>query len=231
MLRPAKKSQKGFTIIELMLASAVFSVTLLIALNGFLQIGRLFYKGVSNTQTQNASRQILNEVTKSLQVSPAPSLQLEANGYNYYCLNGNRFTYTRAEGGAAIMLDISKDQNLASGEDGGNFGLLKDTLPGSNACAAPCEAGSCPSGAIPFNDPVELLGNKMRLGQLEIVSQPSTPNLYNVTVMVIYGDDESLEFSGGTDNPETAACKGNLSNQQFCSVSTLATSVYKGLQP
>lgn len=224
-----KHRSGGFTIIELLLATAVFSVTLLIALNGFLQVGRLFYKGVSNTQTQNASRQILNEVTRSLQLSPEVSLLQSANSgggqYYFYCLGNSRYTYTRGEDGSAIKVDSSQSPSYNTGANGGNFGLFKDSLAGSNACESPV------SMPLDTGNGVDLLGNKMRLGQLAITSEPTSPNLYNITVTVIYGDNESLDFPDGVSRPDTARCSGNLSNQQFCAVSTLTTSIFKGLQP
>lgn len=216
------RKQSGFTIIELLLATAVFSATLLIALNGFLQIGRLFYKGVSNTQTQNATRQVLNEVSRNLQLSPEVTLaesdtpELDDKFY-YYCLGDSRYTYVRGEGGRAVKVDQTVPRNYTAAE--GNFGLFKDEV---NGCESPATEPLSASG-------VDLLGNKMRLGQLKITN-PS-PNLYNITVTVIYGDDESLEFPDGLGSPATARCTGSSSSQQFCSVNTLTTSVYKGIQP
>ena len=231
------KKGAGFTIVELMLATAVFSVTLLIALNGFLQIGRLFYKGVSNTQTQSIARQVLNDLSRNVQLSPEVSAQLSSpasgpGNYHYYCVGSNRYTYTTRSSGQAVAVDLNGTQNLSAG-DNANFGLIRDTLPGSSGCAAPC-VSSCPA---PFNNPQEMLGNKMRIGKLQICSPLSTTpgcpsnspeNVYNITVMVIYGDDDTLDYSGGPSNPDTASCKGGSTNQ-FCSVDTLSTGVYKGI--
>lgn len=233
--------ERGFTLIELMLATAVFSVTLLIALNGFLQIGRLFYKGVSNTQTSGITRQLLNEFSRNLQITPDfTGKQTASSGsgqYYYYCLNGNRYTYTRGSDGRAIMLDLSKPKNYSAGDDA-NFGLVKDSLPGTSSCAAPCDPdnlSSCGSSSIPLDKDnlVELLGNNMRVGELTLEEDTAsaTQNLYNIKIMLISGSDESLDFPDGFDRPDTARCAGGLSNQQFCSISQLTTSTYKGLDP
>lgn len=225
-----EKSSSGFTLIELMLASAVFALVLLIALNGFLQIGRLFYKGVSNTETQATARQIIDDLSGNIQVASEVSSQQSANGYYYYCLGNYRYTYTRTAAGEAVMVDLSQSRDYSAGNVDGNFGLLKDALSGSNACAAPCDSDmsvACPTGGIRFNKPIELLGNKQRLAELQITPHPSIADLYDVRLKVVYGDDSSLEFNPDASNPASAQCKGGLSNQQFCATSQLNTSVFK----
>src|SRR5579872_5826410 len=64
-----KLGQKGFTITELLVATAVFAGVLLLAVVGFIQIGRLFYKGVSVTQTRQDATQIMNSVTTDIRLS------------------------------------------------------------------------------------------------------------------------------------------------------------------
>jgi prepilin-type N-terminal cleavage/methylation domain-containing protein len=57
-----KRSEKGFTIAELTIASAIFSVVILTAVGGFLQMGRIFYKGVTLTSTQETANQIYQDI-------------------------------------------------------------------------------------------------------------------------------------------------------------------------
>lgn len=219
------RDEKAFTIVELLIATSVFSVVLLVALAGFLQIGHLFYKGVSTTQTATVANQIFSDISGNFHNSGNISSLQSANGYTYYCLGGNRYTLN-----IGFEVHSSDAPDHLSPSQGGNFGLLKDSLPGSSGCATPCDDISgipCPPGAVKFNNPSELLGNQMRLSALNI--QPDTsisPNYYSISIVVAYGDTDLL------DNPSSssAACKNNTAGTQYCSVTALNTGIYLGLQ-
>lgn len=219
----ATRGSEGFTVVELVIAAAVFSLILMAAQTGFIEIGRLFYKGVSVTQTQAIASDIVDQIKNDIQVAANVSLKQTANGYTYYCVGNNRYTVNI---GRQVDSSVSSDFSA-----NGNFGLLHDILPGDSACAAPC-SGSCPAGAVAFKSPSELLGGKMRLAQLSI-TQPyaaASPNLFNVSLVAVYGDDQALDYTDKTDL-STAFCSGGLSAQQFCSVSRLSSSAYKGVTP
>ncbi|MEX1995563.1 MAG: prepilin-type N-terminal cleavage/methylation domain-containing protein [Candidatus Saccharimonadales bacterium] len=213
----------GFTIAELLIATAIFSVILTGALVGFIQIGRMFYKGVSLTQTQDATKQVINSLRENIQLAASVSASQTGGGYSYYCVGNHRYTYKLGQ-----KVELSDSPNHAAT---GNFGLLHDILPGSSACATPC-AANCGDGAVAFNNPTELLGNKMRLGKFDIIQpDPSkTPGLYNLDIAVVYGEDDILNYTNKND-PSTAYCSGSLTNQQFCAVNKLSTTVYRGLHP
>src|SRR5665213_1030907 len=138
------RNNRGFTIIELLIATAVFSLVLLGALSGFLQTGRLFYKGVSLTQTQATAKQILDDVSTNIMNTGASKIASSPAGssYSYYCVGTVRYTYN-----PTIPVQLAQTQTLSAG---GNFGLLRDNV---NGCSAPCApSGGC---AQPFNNPVE----------------------------------------------------------------------------
>lgn len=215
------KKEGGFTIVELLIATAVFSVVLLGALAGFLEVGRLFYKGVSSTSTQTVANQILQDVSGSFRTNNnfAPG---GSNGYSYYCIGNSRYTYNINH-----ELDINAAPNHAAPSAGGNYGLLKDTLPGSSGCATPAAENipNPPPGSIRFQNPLEMLGDKMRLSAFNITQTSSTSNFYDVSVVVAYGDDDAFD---NLNDPNTIACNPRSGLEQFCSVSRLNTSLYKG---
>src|SRR3989304_3767728 len=68
-----QKSQGGFTVSELMIATAVFSILLLLSLAGFLQIGQLFYKGTNITQTSDAANQVVKSLKNDIAFDPESS--------------------------------------------------------------------------------------------------------------------------------------------------------------
>jgi type II secretory pathway pseudopilin PulG len=219
------KTMSGFTIIELLLATSVFSLVLLGALAGFLRTGNLFYKGISLTQTQAVTKQVLDDVSSNITSSEsveAPN-QDPTQGYTYYCIGSSRYTYIlNNEIGA-------QDSNYSSPSNGGNYGLLKDTLP-NNGCAQPCApGGSC---SAPLTNPVEMLSPNMRLSEFLICSQGNSSSLYTVSITVAYGDSSSLSFPNQSTptcaSPSFTApsCQGSTQTQQFCAVTSLSTSVY-----
>jgi hypothetical protein len=211
--------------VEVSIASTVFSIVLLVALTSFFTIGRLFYKGVSITQTQDAITQLYQDINGNFQSAASISPPQTGNGYSYYCVGNARYTYKIHN---MVSLDVAPDH-----APNGNFGILKDILPGnSSACAVPCnDQGStvCSPGTAKFDKPIELLGQKMRIEKFNI--QSNGASLYDISLVVAYGDDDVLEYAipGPPPDYSSVACKNDSSSQQFCSVSRLNTAIYRGL--
>jgi hypothetical protein len=222
-------SDSGFTVAELTIATTVFSVVLLTALAGFMQIGRIFYKGVTVTSTQETANQIYEDISGYFQnASSVSPLQRSSSGYRYYCIGGARFTFTVNKAvDSAAAADHSADK--------GNFGILKDILPGNSACDEPCNdlvsgpvSGSCTG--TPFRNPKELLGDKMRVLKFDITNPGgSNSNYYNITMALAYGDDEVLGYSTPGDWA-TGYCLNGSREQQFCSIANIDSGVIKGFQ-
>ena len=61
-----RAEQNGFTIIELLIATTVFSLILLISVAGILQISRMYYRGVTQSRTQETARSIIDEVGEAI---------------------------------------------------------------------------------------------------------------------------------------------------------------------
>lgn len=224
LIRPLKLDRptaSGFTIIELLIATTVFAVMLLLAQSIFVQIGHLFYRGVSISNTQETADHIFQDITGNFQNAVSVNSG-SSSGYTYYCIGNTRYTY---------QTSTTKSVDSSAGTDhsaGGNYGILKDILPGGGgACEPPCDAGSCPNGALAFINPVELLGDNMRLGQFSISQSTTTSNLYNISIIIAYGDNNSLSYKTAGD-PSTVYCQSDSQNN-FCAVSNINTSVFKGI--
>jgi prepilin-type N-terminal cleavage/methylation domain-containing protein len=234
-------ANSGFTIVELLVATAVFSLVLLVALTGFLQIGHLFYKGVSNAQTQDATRQIVNDISSNLKATPA-TVDIDtthlASGtpYSYFCAGSYRYTYATytnsslPQNGKPVQYISSLDKIYDPTDPKVNMGLVKERMA-SGSCPAPCVT-SPKNPAIPnvkcgsqppttTTTATEMLGNGMRIGQLSL--QKSTGTLYSLSVSIVYGDYSVLDYS---TSPPT--CAGKLSEQRFCAVNQINTSVFEG---
>ena len=195
------KKQQGFTIVELIMATAVFSVVLLLGLTGFIQVGKMFYKGVTLSQTRDASTDILQTVSNDLKFAS----QVTSNA-NIVCIGNHRYTK-----------NLNQKLSTADGP-ATNFALKRETFNNHADClntsVTPNATGS-----------PELLQNNMRISRFDInqVGNPAQ-NLYSINIKVIYGDDEDL-----TSTDASAQCKGTSVGTQFCAVSELSSTVYRGL--
>jgi hypothetical protein len=189
----------------------------------FLQIGRMFYKGITISQTKETAQHILDSVSADLQyantLSSSPLPADPSSPYKYICVGNSRYTYMMNH-----VIDASQDNWNDSQTK--SFGLIHD----SGGCAAPFTGNSLSTlqtnPAAPLRNPVEMLGNKMRLSDFSI-SQVAT-NLYNVNVYIAYGDDDVLNGLPATPNTAAApTCVSDLKSSEFCSITSLKTAISK----
>ena len=212
----------GFTTIELLIATTVFSVVLLLTLTGFFQIGQTFYSGVAQTQTSAAAKNILTSISEDIKFAPTvvPKTAIDAGGSPsgpfFLCLGNARYTFN-------LFTQLGADEeNLKDPKNPQHFGLLRDSLPG-NGCA--------PYTTAQLNNPQELLGAKMRLSALDIsptvaLDGSSVENLWTLRIKVAYGDDSALQSAGD----DQAACNTSVKTSQYCAVTELSSLAAKGFQ-
>jgi prepilin-type N-terminal cleavage/methylation domain-containing protein len=85
---------KGFTIIELLISTVIFSVILLVITGAIIQFGRIYYRGVVQSKTQERSRAIIDSVAKDLQFSKPNSFS-GAPGAGCYSIGNHSYVYTQ----------------------------------------------------------------------------------------------------------------------------------------
>ncbi len=212
------KGSAGFTIIELLVASAVFAVVIMVALSGFIEIGRLFYKGSVYTANQQAARNITDKVSSDMNASSTIlGPYATAGTKRYYCIGNIRYTFT-----------LGQALNLSAHDLTNNFGVLRDKVSGASSCANPFDAPAVPIAS----DAAELLGNKMRLNSFCISKNSSVSygNLYTISLNIVTGDDKFLTIKPNASPPLCMAtnsytCNSNLSVSQYCAANDLTTSV------
>lgn len=198
----------GFTIIELLLATAIFSAVIVVALASFLGVSRLFYKGVTTTQTQQTARHILDVVSSDIQSASTPvQVKSTTDGRSYTCIGSARYIYK-----------LNNPVNLGDHNDTEKFGLLRDSLPGNSSCLNPYVDDG--GGVLPPSNAVELLGNGMILSSLEI-SPFGNSTTYTLKIKLATGDDD-------LSTPE-ATCDSNLAASQNCAITELSTTVSEGI--
>lgn len=204
-----KNTQKGFTIIELMIATSVFGIVLVIAASGIVTIGRMYYKGITSSRTQEATRSVIETISSTLQLSDASSTSTGGGfpGAQSICFGQDRYTY--------IINSQVTDPSV--------IGLRYDVRPNLNDCSPLASGGS------------ELLRENTRL--LDFRVSLVTPGTYRINVKIAYGDNDLISTYdnngspiGGSGHPNetesrAASCKPGITGSSFCAVSELETVV------
>ncbi len=219
-------AEDGFTIVELMIATTIFSVILVIISAGVVAFTRDYYKAINSSTTQNAARTLIDTVTQAIQfndtdvvsapvaIPPAPPVQPTT-----YCIGGLQFDF--------------------------QLGVKVDTTYGAIWQTPTSSVGGCTPLSSPAASSQQLLGPNMRLSKFSI--QKLTDNLYTIDVRVVYGEDDLLcsphDIPGSCDpgygNLSTAqlaaardlTCKSQTGSQ-FCSQSELNTTAQvRGIAP
>lgn len=200
-----RQDSKGFTIIELMIATVVFSLVLLIIMGAIIQFGRIYYKGVIQSRTQERARAISDDIAKHIQFGKTATTTPDpATSTGYFCAGGQGYTYAL------------KVQRVGS-----QHGLVR-----TNTCSTPYPDMS--SGAALPSTATEMLGENMQLTELKV---RQFGDRYTVSVRVVYGEAGDFEGSGALPGGDpTKACKSITFGGQFCATSELTTTVTKRLK-
>jgi prepilin-type N-terminal cleavage/methylation domain-containing protein len=232
----SKSNQKGFTILELMIATMVFTVVFLGATTAILQIGKLYYKGVVTGRTQEVTRSLTDSVSQQLQLSdalltsqsnstydvtngPLPSNKMQ---FSAYCIGNTRYSFV-------INAQVSTSATPNTYDPATNrlaHALWQDTIP--STAASTCTPANLslvnPSATPSPGDGVngqELLGAGMRLSNFVAACQGDN-KICKLDVAVIYGDNDLL--APDAVNPTHCA---SIVGSQWCATSQLSTAVLK----
>jgi prepilin-type N-terminal cleavage/methylation domain-containing protein len=228
-----KSNEGGFTLIELLIATAVFSVVLLTISAGIIQIGRLYYKGITSARTQEVARTVMDDISQSIQFSSGQIVDIGPLNYSNSLDRSN----SRAVCVATKLYSFKFGQQRS----GTRHSLVARDVP--NGCNT-TPADDLDTGPIVGN---ELLGDSMRLADLIVQQQVGDVNTYRVSIRVVYGDDDLLCNADATNGPSSCgstqqwtdvnaiaatrklACKNIRSGTQFCAASELSTIVKRRL--
>jgi prepilin-type N-terminal cleavage/methylation domain-containing protein len=199
-------NHKGFTIIELLISTAVFSLVLIIFLSAFIKIGDIFYKGVNTSTTQEAARNVLDNVSNDIKFSKGKPfynfITPDATGMGYFCVGQHRYKFM---------------QGKQVGAPGTAFGLLREDISGSG----------CPNpNIVAGSNPTELLNNRMQLNRMNL---NCTTTICTVSILIVfYGSDPSVLTPNAQD--QHAQCSGGITTSQFCATADYSSAVNEQIQ-
>lgn len=203
----------GFTILEVLISTMVFTVVLLICIQAVTRIGQLYYKGVTSSQIQELTRNLSEEFSNQIQFGssiPYPDSVSGGQGGTklVFCVGDNRYQ--------AVMNRKLGDPDVTS--------VLKRKS----------YSGSCDlTPDVGFDGATELAVNNMRILKLSIVrnADPKSANLWNLDIRLALGDSDIFDYpAGSTDEPSvygSATCKSGILGSQFCATSELASTLLR----
>lgn len=212
------QGEHGFTIIELMIATLVFSVVLVLITVGVIQFNNAYYKGVTQSNTQNIARTLIEDITQAIQFNgsqiTSPIGTTGSGSSLGFCIGNQRYSYLLGWELVSGTVNASLHQT--------SHAFVKDNPGICSGLNAQDVQGASVAGT-------ELLGLNMRISAVSVTPVAGSNNLYKISVRVVYGDDDLLYSPSGTLPAATApdaSCK-DQTGSQFCAVSQLSTIVQK----
>lgn len=215
-----KKNDSGFTIIELMIATLVFSTVLAMLTAGVIYFTNMYYKGMNLTNTQRITRAITDNISQAIQFSGGNIASgATEDGLQVICIGSKRYTFVPGR------MVTKNGQPTSAGDDAGYRGLFVDTVQsGCNASMAALSATDFRSrqniSGAGLVSPLELLGSRMRLTHLSV--DPAGVNTFNIQISVASGDEDLITSKIGYN----VRCKSSAGSQ-YCATSKLTTTVVK----
>lgn len=202
---------QGFTIVEVMIATLVFASVLVVITIGITTFTRVYYGGITQSQTQDRAKNIIDDISQAIQFSgqQVTTGLASGDGWRGICVGNQAYDYLLGK------------QLVKSSPGSGQ--TTRALLVYNNVSDCPDHTPGSLSGGR------ELLSPNMRLSNLTV---SGSNQLYTINIEVSYGDNDLLHSMTGSDGAEATdvACNDNAGTQ-FCAVSKLMTSVQQRIIP
>jgi len=213
------EQQQGFTILELMIATTIFSLVLLGALAGIMQITRMYYRGVTQIRTEETSRALADEIGEAVRFtknSIVPTQGSDAGTLHHMCIGTKRYSY-RIDRQLALDPDAGKQQSRH---------VLWVDQP-ANGCTSSTSPVNL-NAENPSAEGTELLSEGMRLSRFDIRPLSGSDGLYSIGITVVFGASDLIRPPDSTNAFPT--CETAFSGSEFCAVSNVNTIIGRRLQ-
>lgn len=224
-------NKKGFTLLELLIATMVFSIILLGATAALLQLGRMYYKGVVTNKTQEITRQVADEIIQQVQFGGnniaigTPVTYGGGLSARAFCIGNQRYTYA-----INARVDSNADVGQFNTETrASRHALWRDTVPNNDACVPVDLTQADPStqsgsGVTVGTNGRELLDQNMRLTKDFTFGCNIFNGICDLTVSILYGANDLL-----TPADDPTAC-ANVVGSHWCAASSVSTQITKRLR-
>jgi prepilin-type N-terminal cleavage/methylation domain-containing protein len=248
--------QSGFTIVELMIALSVFAVTLLLSTTVIITIGRLYTKGVSSANLQDATRSVLNDITSTLEFSDEQPAACTPSSPIPITCSANQITSAHPDHSAMIIYaycigttrySYTLDTQAVDSPQGTQsyHALWKDKMATNANCyplniaqTTPSVAGSPSAQASVANSGHELAPLRSRITRFYVEPQSADGSRYAVDLWLAAGEDDLLTTNttgaSCTSGTGSSTCAGyatcqSSTGQQYCASTQLSTTITRRL--
>jgi prepilin-type N-terminal cleavage/methylation domain-containing protein len=218
MTHSRQHNQRGFTIVELMIALTIMSIILLLSSVVLLEVGKLYAKGKNSVTLQNASRAIILDVSSELQLNGATPFSCSPvpNGSNAagcatnsafgtsiattpfsadiyaYCIGTTRYSF---------VLDMKEVSGTPNAVSMNRHVIWKDTMVADTTCKPLNITKQTPDplpGALASvaGSGSELAPINTRLTRFYVQAQSA--GIYALDVWMIYGDKSQSTVTTST---------------------------------
>lgn len=211
----SKRSLGGFTIIELIFATLIFSMVMMVILVSVFQVARIYYKGVSISNTNEVARTTVEDIANDVRfANTADTTNINKTPTGWFCVGLHRYSFVKFV--KVTNASINNKQSTGIRQDVVNSGCPNPNTPTSG------------------KDARQLLGPDMQLNNLvfNCANGACTVGVH----IIFYGADNLVFKSSAHPNTPSAAlkdpdatCSGNLLSSQFCAAVDLQTKVLQRL--
>ncbi len=216
------KRNRGFTLIELSLVMAFFSILLMAVLMLTIHVGKLYAKGVTNKSLNAVGRDISDMIRRDFAASDPTRIDPTVfeggpagKTHGRICLGSVSYVWNTT----GLLNDTSSTLNVVKLSSGNKVKLVRVTDPSMAQCTV---SGPTYPLTIPASDsPTDLLDGgdatgKRGFGVYNFTLTSPSPGLYRVKYTIGTYDPQTTDNSAGY-----VACKpptDNQANFEYCSV-------------
>lgn len=126
----SKEAQRGFTIVELMIAVTIFSITITLISAAIIQIGKYYQQGNTKTRLNSLAREIQTNISQDYQFSGMDPLTATVNisgqPHQALCIGTTRYLYSINNDQALYIDKISSPTDCSTGV---NVSTARKPLP------------------------------------------------------------------------------------------------------
>jgi prepilin-type N-terminal cleavage/methylation domain-containing protein len=228
------QDQQGFTIVELMIATAIFGVMLVLIITSINSYTSDYYKANINSAAQATVQSISANVEGT--IKNTSQVTSGTNAYaNYYCTDNEEYLYNIGSENPTETASLSMP-----------YALYEFPIPNGQCYPTP---QSSTAGKAAYTEGSSLLGSYYRLLNFSVV-QVSTTSEWLINIKLAYtsggvntaGDDLLCVPGDSYNGPDgcspasnftnfsepgvtNAICKLNVEARQFCDVAELQSTV------
>ncbi len=216
-----QNNSAGFTIIELMIATSVLAMLLLLIATVSLQIGKLFYKGVSSSRTQETVRDITTGISRNIQYTSGTIQVLKTPTALSTSADPAGTLYERG----AVCVGQTRYWYAKNKKVSGNQHALWVDNKGSSSCVIPTALEMNPASGPPSSGGRELVASGMQLSKFNVENLGTNPFFWSVDAGVALGDAGGDDIFTHDSDKYITGCVSSNQGGQFCDVAELKLGV------